>query len=202
MQNIGFNYIQKQIQKTNLLYSKIIQNLLTIFKIKSYSNHFYSKNIFKTYSMIIQNQEEEPRFQKHEPENNISLSTPEQENQQSTDETKPLSPFASCCIECANGRVFPTMEGLEQHVLAKHGRDQHIQPDWFYRNLKYQPLGQDASFACTICAFAFDTQDALAKHISNLKPSTEVFTCSKCAKRFTQERAQRQHQNVCLFRRR
>lgn len=134
----------------------------------------------------------------------MCLSSLEQENQQPTEEeTKPLSPFASCCIKCTNGRVFPTMDGLEQHILAKHGRDQHIQPDWFHRNLKYQPLDdcQDASFACTICAFAFDTQDALAKHISNLKPSSEVFTCSNCAKRFTQERAQRQHQNVCLLRR-
>lgn len=109
-------------------------------------------------------------------------------------------------------RTFKNQEAQQQHRLAKHGKHQFIQPDWFQSaqqvpetaspvsTLTDSALIADSSsvFTCAICDMKFLNQDAVQQHWQHLAPNTAVkLTCEDCDKSFDQMRALLQHQNFC-----
>lgn len=113
-------------------------------------------------------------------------------------------------------RTFKNEEAQQQHRLAKHGKHQLIQPDWFQSEQQApesavststapasesstEPIANSTSeLTCSICDMKFPSQDALQQHWQHLAPNSAVkLTCEDCDKSFDQMRALLQHQNFC-----
>ncbi|EQC29551.1 hypothetical protein SDRG_12800 [Saprolegnia diclina VS20] len=99
------------------------------------------------------------------------------------------------CSHC-NGREFQDAEALQQHLLAKHGKDSRISPDWYGHAPTLTETKEAAQ--CPICMELFPSATALTAHLSTLQPvAVAKWTCSMCEKTFEEQRALRQHQNFC-----
>ncbi|DBA02234.1 TPA: hypothetical protein N0F65_007644 [Lagenidium giganteum] len=104
------------------------------------------------------------------------------------------------CAHC--DRVFQAEDARQQHQIAKHGKDQLIQPDWFSKQQE-TAIARDTAepskaFRCEICRLEYPTQDDLQQHWQALQPNA-VFSkkCDRCQRQFDEERALRQHMNYC-----
>ncbi|OQR90105.1 hypothetical protein ACHHYP_05810 [Achlya hypogyna] len=99
------------------------------------------------------------------------------------------------CSQC-HGRVFQDAEALQQHVLAKHGKDSRISPDWF--GVPAPTDAVETPQQCPVCMEMFPTPSALEAHFATLQPvAVAKWTCETCEKTFEEQRALRQHQNFC-----
>ncbi|KDO28995.1 hypothetical protein SPRG_20099 [Saprolegnia parasitica CBS 223.65] len=102
-----------------------------------------------------------------------------------------------CCAHC-NGRQFQDAEALQQHMLAKHGKDSRIRPDWYGHAPPTTEEKEEPSAQCPICMELFPSATALSAHLSTLQPvAAAKWTCTSCEKTFEEQRALRQHQNFC-----
>uniref|UniRef100_K3WT47 C2H2-type domain-containing protein n=1 Tax=Globisporangium ultimum (strain ATCC 200006 / CBS 805.95 / DAOM BR144) TaxID=431595 RepID=K3WT47_GLOUD len=122
-------------------------------------------------------------------------------------------------------RTFKNEDAQRQHRLAKHGKDQMIQPDWYQRQQgsakpeepSNQPpalkslsasktnesestsaSGAQQELQCSICHLVFASQSLFDEHWQDLKPkATAQRHCEHCGRVFDEVRALRQHQNFC-----
>lgn len=112
-------------------------------------------------------------------------------------------------------RTFRNEDAQRQHRLAKHGKDQLIQPDWYQKQQEEQQSqsqGQEhvpesaepasgngtQELRCSVCRQTFPTQTIFDDHWQNLKPKAMTQRrCDHCGRRFDEDRALRQHQNFC-----
>ena len=108
------------------------------------------------------------------------------------------------CIICM--RDFTSETSLEQHMLAKHGADQSIQPhSKQYTSVITASSNSSSSTSdtnllkCSICRNTFLNQIELDSHLTLLEPIVikPSHICSTCQRIFGDERALRQHQNFC-----
>lgn len=130
---------------------------------------------------------------------------------QAVGQTIPSTALLPCGV-CE--RTFKNEEAQRQHRLAKHGKDQLIQPDWFVKEQQPQSVDSAApststsvqvdkdtvqrSIDCKICRLEFATQDEFDRHWTNLKPKQAAeLQCPNCERVFGEERALRQHRNFC-----
>ena len=113
------------------------------------------------------------------------------------------------CSICAQipdaiGRSFASEQSLEQHVLAKHGADQTIQP----HPRQYAVIADGgssnsgnggSSTRCHICRNVFLDQSAYELHFTKLEPVVlkPSHACTLCSRVFGDTRALRQHRNFC-----
>ncbi|KAF1328493.1 Zn-finger protein, partial [Globisporangium splendens] len=121
-------------------------------------------------------------------------------------------------------RTFRNEDARRQHRLAKHGKDQMIQPDWYQHQQdatnpeepSSQPSAleslhtnesettsasraqQEQELECSICHLVFASQSLFDEHWQNLKPKAAAQRhCDHCGRVFDEIRALRQHQNFC-----
>lgn len=124
------------------------------------------------------------------------------------------------CEYCNEERVFPNLDALQQHYIAKHlGQYTELHPYWKSKSLyshaeeTSQP-SQNASedtqnaelsvqigdYHCEICGMRFPTNEELQEHsTSAFEPKNESLEleCSYCQRRFSNDRALKQHVNYC-----
>jgi hypothetical protein len=125
----------------------------------------------------------------------------------------------------SSARKFSSKRSLEQHVLAKHGADQTIQP----HTKQYATItNDDASnssdsnssssnnsssnnsgcnnngngnmyWKCSICQNKFSTKSDYDLHLTKLDPIVlkPIYACNLCSRNFGDQRAMRQHRNFC-----
>jgi Domain of unknown function (DUF2431) len=124
-------------------------------------------------------------------------------------------------------RLFSSQQSLSDHIRAKHSLHQHLLPDWSDESkTSHSSLpceGRESSSlrsalgCCHICGFEYTTEESIAAHESTFNPSpsgvlpvksgtgevesarhhNNFIQCQFCSKQFREERARRQHENMC-----
>lgn len=130
------------------------------------------------------------------------------------------------CMHCKAlnlTRVFPHQQSLDDHIRAKHtSLHSALQPDWVKNTnemcKQIAPEGSDSSGesqvdscgSCSICGLTYRTEKDKVQHLKEFVPvpvseldlqdASATYQCSICKKGFLDQRAQRQHENVCFER--
>jgi hypothetical protein len=127
------------------------------------------------------------------------------------------------CDLCPNPRSFSNREALTNHKVSKHwGEYTFVQPDWasaknnHHLDKKEKVVEEQEDTnphhemePCKVCSFRFQNEVEKMNHVLEMIPiqgisptesvSTIEYPCSKCSKRFRDQRAQFQHENFCRF---
>ncbi|KAL0585459.1 hypothetical protein ABG067_004809 [Albugo candida] len=104
------------------------------------------------------------------------------------------------CILCS--RTFKCQDALNEHNVAKHGKNPLVLPDWMYEekhsSIQSQQKGAAKDWKCSICREDFPSREQLDRHLKELIPTEgQVQVCDLCHAEFKQVRALRQHENHC-----
>ena len=111
---------------------------------------------------------------------------------------------ADACIVCeVCNRSFVSFQAMDAHRLSLHGRFEVPKPKWAASETRKETGTGTGHFEneCQVCGSAFFTEEALQAHVEHgMQPHNLERPSSlqcPCGKRFTEERALRQHQNYC-----
>lgn len=112
------------------------------------------------------------------------------------------------CPHCALQdveKLFSQDQALADHIQAKHsGPHTTIRPSWAEKKDGEKVATQDSTHGCCeICDYIFRDEDGSLRHANEFLP-TDVsllcdssFSCQFCAKAFSGQRGQLQHENFC-----
>jgi tRNA (guanosine-2'-O-)-methyltransferase len=127
------------------------------------------------------------------------------------------------CKQCNPIKIFSSKQALQAHIISVHGMFSVLAPKWAADSVNGDILDYAASniaathtktntntdtnkheyeYECKICGMYLQTLESLNKHLSTgFQPQDTIysFSCKKCSKVFSEERALRQHQNTCLL---
>jgi tRNA (guanosine-2'-O-)-methyltransferase len=115
--------------------------------------------------------------------------------------------IAHVCEKCDPKRTFNSLQALESHLTAVHGRHEVQIPHWADAgrpshsavSISHIEKEIQITYECKICAMRFSTKMERDEHENNgFQPKYSVFRlhCS-CGKSFTEQRGLLQHQNHC-----